>query len=114
MHTHTHPLLPLPHIVHTTTMSGIPAEVAALLASINARLGAIEAAIAADSAGAAGETLCRVASDFDATIVKGAGAKAVEAAAALGDDGKKLVRRLRARAWQQAASLQTPLVLPGK
>ncbi len=80
------------------TMAGIPPELAAVLASINARLGAIEAAISSDGAGsgaAAGESLCRIANDFDASVVKGAGAKAVETALALGDEGKKLVRPSR-------------------
>ncbi len=77
--------------------STIPPELASVLASINARLAAIEAAVGGGGGGGggadAGETYCRLASDFQASVVNVTGAKAIEAAENLGEEGKKLVRQ---------------------
>jgi hypothetical protein len=74
-------------------MASIPPELAAVLASINARLGAIEAAIGgAGPAVPEGDAYCRLAADFNASVVNVSGAALYAAAEKLGDEGKKLVR----------------------
>lgn len=75
-------------------MSSLPPELAAVLQSINARLGAIEAAISTGGAAAApsdANELSRLAKDFESAVANVSGKAATEAADKLGDEGKKLV-----------------------
>jgi len=75
-------------------MSTLPPELAAVLASINSRLGAIEAALAtggSSSSSSNEEGLSRLANDFQLSIINNSGNKLIEAAEKCGDEGKKLV-----------------------
>lgn len=76
-------------------MSTLPPELASVLASINARLAAIEAAVGGQggSSGSGGDSegLSRLANDFQLSIINNTGNKLFETAEKCGDEGKRLV-----------------------